>query len=52
MSRKIISHARALRMVLEDGDDRLRVPGQAIRDAQGEVFLVVDDALAKALDLR
>jgi len=44
--------ARALRMVLEDGDDRLRVPGQVIRDAQGEVTLVVDEPLAKALDLR
>ncbi|MFO0601764.1 MAG: 6-phosphogluconolactonase [Polyangiales bacterium] len=43
--------ARPLRMVLEDADDRLRVPGQVIRDAGGEVTLVVDEPLAKLLDL-
>jgi 6-phosphogluconolactonase len=44
--------ARGLQMALEDADDRLRVPAQVIRDAQGEVTLVLDEALARLLDLR
>jgi 6-phosphogluconolactonase len=42
-------HARALRMTLEDGDDRLRIPAQVIRDATGEVTLCLDELLAKAV---
>lgn len=42
-------HARALRMTLEDGDDRLRIPAQALRDAKGEVTLCLDELLAKAI---
>lgn len=44
-------NARPLRMVLEDADDRRRVPGQVIRDATGTVTLVLDEPLAKLLDL-
>lgn len=45
-------HARALRMVLDDEDDRLRVPGQVIRDAEGTVTLALDEQLAMAIGLR
>lgn len=45
-------HARALRMTLEDADDRRRIPAQVIRDASGEVLLCVDEQLARALDVR
>lgn len=41
--------APALTKVLDDPDDRLRVPAQLIRDAGGEVSLLVDAELARAL---
>lgn len=44
-------HARALRMTLEDSDDRLRIPAQVIRDATGEVTLCLDELLAKAIGM-
>ncbi len=44
-------HARALRMTLEDSDDRLRVPAQLLRDAEGEVTLCLDELLAKSIGI-
>jgi 6-phosphogluconolactonase len=49
----VIAHGRskgpALRAALEDADDRLRVPAQIIRDATGEVTVLIDAELAKGL---
>lgn len=50
----VIAHGRAkttaMRAVLYDADDRLRVPGQIVRDATGEVTVLMDVELAKGLD--
>ena len=50
----VIAHGRAkttaMRATLYDADDRLRVPAQIIRDATGEVTVLMDVELAKGLD--
>lgn len=49
----VIAHGRskapALKAALDDRDERLRVPAQIIRDATGEVTVLMDDELARAL---
>jgi 6-phosphogluconolactonase len=49
----VIAHGRAkapaLKAALDDREDRLRVPSQLIRDATGEVTLLLDAELARSL---
>lgn len=49
----VIAHGRAkapaMKAALDDRDDRLRVPAQLIRDAAGEVTVLMDAELARAL---
>ena len=41
--------ARALKAALDGDDDRLRVPAQIIREARGEVTVLLDEELARAV---
>lgn len=49
----VVAHGRAkaaaLKGALDDRDDRARVPAQIIRDATGEVTVLVDEELARSL---
>lgn len=49
----VIAHGRAkapaMKAALDDRDDRLKVPAQLIRDATGEVTVLMDEELAKSL---
>lgn len=49
----LVAHGRAkaaaMMRVLDDPDDRAKVPAQIVRDATGEVTVLVDEELAKGL---
>jgi 6-phosphogluconolactonase len=49
----VIAHGRAkapaMKAALDDADDRQRVPAQLIRDATGEVTVLMDEELARSL---